>query len=429
MNIRRRGLGFIVLFITMSGAIYAQDLQFDGYLNSGLGIVYSDADYSDVFLKAFGVDSEQNGYRFRLNGSYTGDTGNAGLRFRFQSQSRLDQGGYFSLPFVYGWMMFMFDAVYLAAGIVDDSSWRATDWYINDGVGEGLGALLKIRPVKGLNLGFGAYIISQQASGPNNILSFGGYLPNFSTITPRIGDAKYVYSGSYTVPGIFWLGAAFRWKNKAGWNGTTDIEKYGYIYDGRQESAQLIGEFRFLGIRNLTAMVSTSLDNLEEFTSNGNIIVSQTSAYRINNTTLGLNMAEFLYRRRDPLGVKIPYDPGFIVNLWGSLAVGAFVPRLDFVYFTGGQSRVGGDETYMWHRRAYVNQQADKTNADDNRNRSVFGIRPSARLNLNGSTFVEIGDLFNYDFANFDGAYGDFGDPKKRSRLSNVFYIDLKWSF
>ncbi|MDR0448735.1 MAG: hypothetical protein LBH07_08715 [Treponema sp.] len=33
------------------------------------------------------------------------------------------------------------------------------------------------------------------------------------------------------------------------------------------------------------------------------------------------------------------------------------------------------------------------------------------------------------DWYIIDGAYGDSGDPKKRTRISNVFYIDYKWSF
>ena len=429
----KRNICLAVLMVSISVTVYAQELQFNGYFNSGIGIVSNSSeglDYSDVFLKAFGVDSEQNGYRLRLNFSYTNEAMNAGVALRVQSQGQLDPWGYFSLPYVYGWMRFFNDIVYLAGGIVDDSTWQTTDWWINDDVGEGLGVLLKLTPITGFNVGVGAYLISQQAAGSNNVLSFGGFLPNFSNITPKIGDAKYTFGVSYTMPDVFWLGAAFRMKNKASWNYTREeIEKYGYIYDGRQESAQLIGEFRFLLIQNLTAIVSVSLDKLEEFDVIGDTVLSQTFAYKFDKFSLGFNAAEFMYNRMNLHKRKVLYNPGLLFNLWGSYTFNNIVPRLDAVYFMGGKSRVGGNETYMWHRRGFINREIFAIGSDNSRFPSVFSIRPSVKFNLPGGTFVETGNMFNYDFGNYDAAYGDSADLKKRERISNVFYIDLKWSF
>ena len=421
----------VAVLLSMVTILYAQELKFDGYFNSGVGVVASSNADVDTFLKAFGVDSEQNGYRFRLNGSYTNEEENAGVKFRLQSQSRLDQGGYFSMPFVYGWMKFFDDVVYLAAGIVDDNTWQTADWWINDDVGEGLGILLKVTPITGLDLGVGAYLISQQGSGSNNIfiLNLGNVLPNFSSITPKIGDAKYVFSASYTMPDVFYLGGTLRLKNKAGWDGTIDIDIYGYIYDGRQESAQLISEFRLLSVENLTAIAAVSMDSLEAFDIEGDIVLSQTFAYEFENLSLGFNAAEFFYNRKGILGNKISYAPSLVLNLWGSYTINNIIPRLDLVYFFGGQSKVGGDETYMWHRRGFVNSEFLRINSDDNRNRSLFSIRPSVKFNLTSGIFIEAGNIFNYDFANYYGAYGDFGDPTKKYRISNVFYLDFTWSF
>jgi len=420
--------GLVLLFL-ISAALHAQEIKFDGYINSGLGFVYSSSAEQDDFLKAFGVDSEQNGFRFRLNGSYINEKENAGVKFRFQSQSRLDQG-YFSLPYVYGWMRFLNNIFYTAAGIVDDTSWQTTDWFIIDDVGEGLGALIKVTPITGLEAGCGIYLISQQAAGSNNILSYGGFLPNFSNIIPKINDAKYVFSASYTMPDIFWLGASFRRKNKAGWKDTIDdIEKFGYFYEGRQESAQLIGEFRFLRVENLTAVAAVSLDRLEEFSARGEIIVSETFAYKLDKLTLGLNAAEFLYNRKNTLNKKVIYDPSILLNLWGSFAINNIAPRLDLVYFAGGRSRLGGNENYMWHRRAFINREVYDIGTANNRSPSLFSLRPSVKFNIASGTFIEIGDMFNYDFGNYDSAYGDSTDPQKRSLVSNVFYVDFKWSY
>jgi len=223
---------------------------------------------------------------------------------------------------------------------------------------------------------------------------------------------------------FFSLGAAFRMKNKAGWNGTIDIDRLGYIYDGRQESAQLTGEFRFLKLRRLTAIMAFSLDKLENFAAQGDTVISQTFAYEFNRFTLGLNAVEFIYNREDPLGKKLLYYPGLLFNLWASYTYIILDSRLDLVYFWGGRSRVGGTESNMWHRKGFINQDPDNTHI-----LSVFCVRPSVKLNLLSRAFIEIGNMFNYDYGNYDAAYGDSGDLKKRSRISNVFYIDLRWSF
>jgi hypothetical protein len=60
---------------------------------------------------------------------------------------------------------------------------------------------------------------------------------------------------------------------------------------------------------------------------------------------------------------------------------------------------------------------------------SVFSVRPSVKINLDSRIFLEIGDMINIDFGNFDGAYKDSDDAKKKSLFTNVFYVDVKFSF
>jgi hypothetical protein len=96
---------FAALILVTSAFVFAQDIKFDGYLNSGLGVVFDDNEDHDPYIKAFGVDSESNGYRFRLNGSYQNEAKNAGAKFRLQSQQNLAKG-YLSLPYAYGWVGF-----------------------------------------------------------------------------------------------------------------------------------------------------------------------------------------------------------------------------------------------------------------------------------------------------------------------------------
>jgi hypothetical protein len=435
------GLALLLLLMAAAGGLWAQELKFDGYLNSGLGVVVTDKEGEDAYIKAFGVDSESNGYRFRLNGSYTNEAKNAGARLRLQSQRRADRGGLFSLPYAYGWVGFFDSKLTLTGGLVMDGTWETVDWYWIDDQGEGLGLLLKAEPVKGLNLGIGAYAISQQSGGSNNILSIGnssstGYnLPNFGDIKLKPEDAKYTFNAAYTMPDTFRLGVSFRTKNRAAWTGVTaaDINNDGYGYSGREESSQLIGEFRLLAVKGLTAVVVGVLDNLDEFSDKGNIFLSETFGYKVNDDlNLGFNAAQFLYNRVDANDDKVDADPGLLFNLWGSYAFGSVVPRLDLVYFLGGQSK-----TAQWERRGFEAQgglpggptgnYGRKDNDEDDN--SVFSVRPSVKINVDSRTFLEIGDIINLDSSTKEGAYADKDDAKKSTLLTNVFYVDVKFSF
>jgi len=230
------------------------------------------------------------------------------------------------------------------------------------------------------------------------------------------------------LPDVFRLGATFRWKNKAGYDANS--EKDGY--QGRDESSRLIGEFRYLGVKDLTAVAAASFDKIEDFDNSGNIILSETFAYKLDSLNFGLNAVQFLYNRK--ADAQPDKDPGLLFNLWGSYAFGGIVPRLDLAYFLGGQSSLGGNGNNTWGRT--TTGFASKTGtADVDDDYAVFNIRPSVKFNVNNRTFVEVGDSINFDSANFDGyrkdgkAVSAETPGNTKSRLSNVFYIDFKWSF
>jgi len=438
------------MFAAMSGAVFAQELKFDGYLNSGMGVVFNNKEGDDAYVKVFGTDSESNGYRFRLNGSYTNEAKNVGAKFRLQSQRRTDQAGYLSLPYLYGWMGFLDNVITLTGGLVDDGTWTSADWWWNDDAGEGLGLLLKAEPVKGLIFGVGAYTISQQSGGSNNALLYvpvtGGTganttygsarLPNFSEITPKAEDVKYTLNVAYTMPDTFRLNAIFRTKNKAGWIANRHLDADDYTYGGREESMFLQAEFRLLAIKNLTAIVVGGFNKLEKFDKRGNMMFSETFGYKIDKLNVGLNAVQLLYNRVDSNDEKLDIDPGLLFNPWVSYTIDKLVPRLDLVYFMGGQSKLANGNN-QWERRGFVAQGGSygldgtstggKKGVDDDF--SVISVRPSIKINVDSKTFLEIGDIINYDMGNFDGAYKDSGNADKKSLLSNAFYVDVKFSF
>jgi len=414
-----------LLSMTPAGGLWAQELKFDGYLNSGMGFVVDDNKDNDAYLKAFGVDTESNGYRFRLNGSYTNKAKNAGARFRLQGQRRIDVSGYLSMPYAYGWLGFFDNIITVTGGIVMDSTWETRDWWWDDDQGEGLGLLLKVTPFKGLDFGVGAYTISQQGAGRNNILSYNGRLPNFRDITLKPKDAKYTFNFAYTMTDTFRLGASFRTRNRASWepvNGSYTTDDY--AYKGREESSQLIGEFRLLAVEGLTAVAVGVFDTLEEFSDKGNTTLSETISYERDNLNVGFNAVQFFYNAQTD---GKDTDPSLLFNLWGSYAIDNVVPRVDLVYLMGGRSQTVTNDK-QWDRRGFEVEDAKGARGVDD-DYSVFSIRPSVNFNVNKGTFLEIGDMINIDFGNYDGAYIDSGDANKRSRLTNVFYIDVRFSF
>ncbi|MDR2535777.1 MAG: hypothetical protein LBD29_07070 [Treponema sp.] len=421
----KKVISVLVVFAALTAAVFAQELKFGAYLDTGLGVVSSDIKDSDTVVKAYAVDAWQNGYRFRLNGSWTGEEKNAGIRFRLQSQSKL-AAGYISLSYLYGWVSFLDNIFTVSGGIVDDSAWQTADFWINADAGEGLGALLKAKPVEGLDLGFGAYIASQLGGGDNNSLASTVLLDLANAVT-TIGDVKYVYSAAYTLPEVFRIGASFRWKNKAGHNAAATAAPY----SGRDESSALFGDLRILAVKDLTAVVAFSFDKIEDFDNSGNITFSETFAYKIEDLGLGLNAAQFFYKRT-AAGEKVDYDPGLFFNLWASYAIGKVAPRLDLVYFLGGASNPAGDYTKAKYDRHDGFAAKASTADSDKDDYSVFSLRPSVKFNINGNASIEIGDMLNFDAATKDGTYKkDPADANDEglNRITNVFYIDFKWSF
>ncbi|MDR1072707.1 MAG: hypothetical protein LBL45_03400 [Treponema sp.] len=397
----------IILAAAIAGTAFAQEFKLDGYINSGLGLVITDRQESDgsggaqnvdPYLTAFGVDSEQWGYRFRLNGSYANEAKTAGVKLRLQAQSKTDKDSaspVVSLPIAYGWMSF-FNVFTLNAGIIDDGSWNSGGAMLDDDMGEGLGLLLKAAPAPGLDLGAGAYAISSLGSGDNNTLAAG---INKNLI--NLSGVKYTFNVGYTLPDAFKLTATFRPKNDAGGS------------SNRDESMKAIIGLRLLAVKNLVAVVEAELDNLEEFDPKGKITIYETIGCKIGDWSFGLNAGEYILAKENAgLGIRL--------NPWVSGAFGAIVPRIDIVYFMGGKiDGSDNDEEGKYHRKGY----APTNNTGD----SVIAIRPSVKFNIGGRSTLEIGDVASFEQWHED--YYGVNGHKKKSKITNVFYIDVKWSF
>jgi hypothetical protein len=436
----------VLILILIAGMAFAQELKFDGYVNSGLGLVITDrvelnddgtgTQKADPYITAYGVDSGQYGYRFRLNGSYTNADGDAGAKFRFQAQARNQSsvtdtnwdpvggaggGGNVtntvttiplsaSIPIAFGWVKF-FDILTVNAGIIDDGTWESKGAILADDQGEGLGALVKVSPIKGLDLGVGAYANNARGGGDNNVL-YRNINGNDSGIDWN--EAKYTINGSYTMSDLFRVNATYRGENRAG--GGTDPKSNG-------NSSRAIGEFQLLAVENLTAIVEVELDNLQKFDSigQGKANIFETVGYKLNDLQFGLNAAQYFSKVDDS-------DLGLRFNPWVSYTIGKLVPRLDVVYFIAGQvdgSNATGEGKI--DRKGYAVSTGSNPGGKYDKDASVIGVRPSLKINLDSKTTFEIGDLVNFEKRDYK-FYGVPGDLKD-SKFTNTFYVDLTVKF
>jgi hypothetical protein len=97
-----------------------------------------------------------------------------------------------------------------------------------------------------------------------------------------------------------------------------------------------------------------------------------------------------------------------------SYAIGSIVPRLDLGYGSGARANFYNNG---------LNWRRGNVGAMYNSDYSLISIRPSVKINIDSTTFVEIGDLIDID-GGPDNTWGT-----DNSKISNVFYVDFKWSF
>ena len=324
----------VILAVCAAVSGFSQELKFDGYVNSGLGLWMSDqedanGDTQGLQLMVYGVDSERNIGRFRLNGSFTNEAKTGGANFRIQAQGRgtgtNNPANALSLAFGYGWVKFL-DMLTIKAGFVDDGTWATADVIFADDQGEGPGALFRLSPIQGLDLGFGAYAGNYGGGGDNN------FLPRLDSQV-RWDNAKYTYNAAYTMDKVFRFMASYRTHS---------------ILNGGGLSSQALAEFRLLMVDNLTAIVAAQIVGLQEradvkFDDNGTMSFFETIGYKISGLSFGLNAAQYASNVEET-DISLRFNP------WVSYALseGKIVPRLDVVYFLGGRQ----DGT-NYHRKGF----------------------------------------------------------------------------
>jgi hypothetical protein len=447
---RRRASVAVLTMIGGLTMLSAQEIKFDGYFNSGLGFVTTNRQVhdpgkaatesraADPYWTAFGVDSEQWGYRFRLNAAAVNEAKTAGFKLRLQGQAKNDKDTsvtpLLTIPTASGWLSFFDEALILNGGIINDTTW-AMGGIFDDDAGEGLGGLIKVSPVKGLDLGLGIYTISSLGSGDGNRLARG-----LDKNTVAGGNAKYVVNLGCTMPDMFKVVAIWRHRNEAGTDAAGDL--------GRDESSKLILGARVLAVKNLTAVIEAELDNLQDFEEvkagkkndwgdtvtdsekySGKVNLYESFGYKLEDIGpgdlgAGLKLAQYISMKTEIVNGDNRTGPGLWFNPWVSYGIGNIVPRLDFVYMIGGKiDGSDNDGEGKYYRDGYVPTYFARD--------WVMTIRPSVTFNA-GKAFVEIGDAVNFENSHTEKYFGSAGvgaKDRKDGRFTNIVYVDFKWSF
>jgi hypothetical protein len=388
---------FVAILAITAGSVFAQ-LTLDGYINTGLGLVITDRQEADgaetksvdPYLTAFGVDSEQFGYRFQLNGTYTNEAKTTGAKFRIRSQGTNNST---FMHYASGWVTFL-DMFTLNGGLIDDGTWNSGGAIFDADQGEGLGLLLKISPIAGLDLGFGAYALRGLPTSTYNKLN--------------LDQARYTFNAAYTMPDVFKFVATFRPEAKDLPN-ATDSSK-----PASDESMRAIVAFHFRAVPGLTAIVEGEFDQLQKFSDIGKVNIFETIGYSFGDLGVGINAGEYITQEENK-------DMAIRVQPWVTYTLGNIVPRLDVVYFMGGGISTSDNSSEgAYHRKSYG---VTSYNAKD----TLLAIRPSVKFNVDGKTTIEIGDAINIENREVEF----FGVPTelKKGKMTNIFYIDVKVSF
>ena len=379
----------------LAGPVFGQ-FKLDGYFNGGIGLGVSNVEGADPWIRSYGVDSERRVGRSRLNGAYSNEEKTAGANFRFQVQGSHEKPNTsgVGLAYGYGWVKPV-DMLNIKLGLVDDATWETGDALFKDDNGEGLGVLVKLSPIAGLDLGAGVYTAAYASSDNNNILD------SHAGDSLALENGKYTVSAAYTAADLFRAAASYR-----SWNDNNSA--------GREGSSQLTGEIRVLAVKNLTAIVVAQVIGLagsSDFSGSGQINLFETAGYKAGNLGFGLNAAQMLSNK------PADKDAGLLFSPWVSYGLGSVTPKLEAAYFMGGGPALADESPLPFRKIGAYKASYDSGDY-------VFVVRPSVGIKFGADAALEIGDAF------FFGEAANFAkDAAGGAALVNMFYLDLTIRF
>jgi hypothetical protein len=324
----------LLLILAVAGGAFAQEssVKISGSVNTGLENRYTTVDAEDwglgdvtdqdFYAKAH--DADVDNIRADINVDAEVDENvSVHAKFRLQPGGSSLASNHFYVPYAYG-KVTTFGIVDIYGGLVDNEAWKTAGDEADD-VGEGLGGLIQIRPIEGLNIGFGVY-----DTDPNQ--------PNGTIFL----DTSFTYGASYTMADTF----------RAEISGQTQGQMMQKIFAGAE----------IFAIPNLSLALevfSTTLSNED-----AGWTIDEKASYDLGALDIGLTLWQFInLPNLGPVGdvtrralnnsgwniSQADWDAlawkefllGLKANLWASYEIGAFVPKLEIYGGYGGISEDG----------------------------------------------------------------------------------------
>lgn len=364
-------LTFAVMFcLCAGGMVFSQSLSFSGTISGGIGVAVGDGNYGDNALatddapavkaespRLLGIDNFSGSSGLALTASLDNDEKTAGLSTNLSVYPDLYSGNaYPVMLWAYGYTKLWDELVTLKGGMVNDATFLNPGDLIQNGVDDGMGALVIVKPHSTLKLGAGAYL---------GILNGDEKIHTLNILKQGVDADKGLYTVglAFSLPKFFDLTATYR---------------FPYYDNGSINWEQLTAGVKVTAIENLTLALETwftgSLADDKRVFDNLNAMYALTSAYTRNDLKIGLNSA---VKTKD--GSDDPYA-GF--QLYGAYTIDKLVPRADVYFGLGGT----GAQNYFW--KNYYLQGVTYNSGD-----KFIGFRPSVKYNVTSLMSVEGGIL------------------------------------
>jgi hypothetical protein len=361
------------LILAVAGGLFAQELTWSGSLKTGLRATYTDDGSDGVYeWGPYSNDADSVVPEFKLNGDYT--NGDVGLHFQFKLSDGIQND---EIPGYAYASLRAFNILDVYAGYVDNGAWN-TMGDNDDDVGEGLGVLLQVVPIEGLNLGVGIYDAEYSSLSPSN----------------NHAHAKYSFGAAYEFPDIIKVALSGALTSPAAEDGVTFTDLAAGVSVLAVPKLKLVFE-GYSSTLNADD-IGWTIDEVAEYDL-GAIDVGLTAWQYLNQE--GVISAEDFGASGLP-DTSSEYGLGWKFNPWVSYTLGSIVPKLGITI--GGQSY------------------GKKLGLPDDISGLLIGAKPSVKINVAENAAIEFAYAFDRYSVDVDNV-----DPI----IKHTAYVDFLWSF
>ena len=303
-----------VLFVLLTGAVFAQGLTFSGNIQSGLLLTIPDQtdQYVDPLLRLH--NQGVGGTRLELNGAYTNEAGNVGGNFRLRAtvDANWNRGSLLPVDIFRIWFK-PIDMFTIFAGMHDNNKFGTMGGVdANGGVGGGLGLMFELEPVNGVLVGL--------------------------SIFPRTASQYALSEGSYRLGARYTLDDVLRVSANFAFNFVPSYSEGNFFFQDHNTINAAVGfdiyALRVAGIQQVA--VDVMANGLHDFVNLGVLNIGQRIRWAMGDFDVGLRAIQYI-PVRDDRG-KSNFGADFL--LWANYKIDGTIsitPGLDVGFAIGDE--------------------------------------------------------------------------------------------